>query len=497
MASRPDTMKTICWNVRGLGSPRAAKRLRFLLKQHKPQMVFLMETKIDGKCMERIRRRCGYENGIDVGAEGSRGGIFFAWKAGIMVQLNNFSKNHIDVLVKADNVNQEWRFTGFYGSPYVTNRDDSWNLLRRLGQIQNRPWLMWGIRGCGLHGREGIYRKKNIKERLDRGVANDKWIHLFPKRAIHHLAHSISDHCPLLINTNEETTFKGSPNFKFEAWWTMEESIEQEIKNSWESSNGTIVEKLERLQIRLIRWASFINKGREGLKNKIMKELDELLAGDRDDDTMAKLIDTRVQLNIEIDKDEMYWEQRARANWIQLGNKNYAFFHKHASVRRRINTITRLETEDGRDIFDETAINEAASNYFQNLFSSRGIDNLSHLLRGINSNISSDVNADLLVPFTAEEVFLALKGMGPAKAPGCDGFPALFFQKFWHIIGKDVENFCLGILNEGRDIDSINLTDIVLIPKLPNPMSLVNFRPISLYTVLYKIVVKAIANRLQ
>lgn len=55
----------------------------------------------------------------------------------------------------------------------------------------------------------------------------------------------------------------------------------------------------------------------------------------------------------------------------------------------------------------------------------------------------------------------------------------------------------MGILNDGRDLDSLNLTDIVLIPKLPNPTSLVNFRPISLSTVLYKIVAKTIPNRLQ
>ncbi|KAH1122209.1 hypothetical protein J1N35_005369 [Gossypium stocksii] len=107
-------------------------------------MVFLMETKIDGKRMKRIRRRCGFENGIDVRAEGSRCGISLAWKAGITVWLNNFSKNHIDVLVKEDNINQEWKFTRFYGSPYVTNRDDSWNLLRRLGQNQTYPWLVCG-----------------------------------------------------------------------------------------------------------------------------------------------------------------------------------------------------------------------------------------------------------------------------------------------------------------------------------------------------------------
>ncbi|KAK5824412.1 hypothetical protein PVK06_019184 [Gossypium arboreum] len=163
---------------------------------------------------------------------------------------------------------------------------------------------MWGTRGCGLHGKERTYRKQILKsDWLE--AWQMRWMHLFPKGVIHHLAHSTSDHCPLLINTNNEKTYKKSPSFKFEAWWTMEESIEQEIKKSWESSNGLIVEKLERLQIRLIRWASSIKKGRNRLKNNLTKDLDNLLASDRDADTMAKLIDTRIQLNMEIDKDEI------------------------------------------------------------------------------------------------------------------------------------------------------------------------------------------------
>lgn len=52
-------------------------------------------------------------------------------------------------------------------------------------------------------------------------------------------------------------------------------------------------------------------------------------------------------------------------------------------------------------------------------------------------------------------------------------------------------------MNDGKDFDSLNLTNIVLIPKILNPTSLVNFRPISLCTVIYKIVAKTIANRLQ
>ncbi|KAA3458727.1 reverse transcriptase [Gossypium australe] len=478
-------------------------------------MVFFMETKIDGKRMEKIRRRCGFVNGIDVGAEGSRGEICLAWGEEITVSLKTFSKNHINVLIEESNVNEEWRFTGFYGSPYVSNQSASWNLLRTLGQEQRYPWLVSGdfneiiysfeksesqpreekrmaafrevldecqlmdvgFKGVWFTWERGNILETNIKERLDRGVANAKWMHLFPKGNIYHLIHSISDHSPLLISTNNGTSYKRSPRFKFEAWWTLEESIEREIKKSWELSNGSISEKLERLQVSLTRWTSSIKKGRDGLKGKLTKELGILMESERDDDMMAKLIDTRIRLNMEIDKDEMYWEQRARANWLQLGDKNSAFFHKHASARRRINTINRLESE----IYDELAINEAASNYFQNLFSSNGVGNLSYLLTGIGTNISSKINTTLLATYTVKEVYLALKGMGPTKAPGCD----------------DVEAFCLRILNEGKDFKSLNSIDIVLIPKIPNPISLVNFRPISLCTVLYKIVEKTIANQLQ
>ncbi|KAK5802450.1 hypothetical protein PVK06_030041 [Gossypium arboreum] len=261
-------MKIICWNVRGLGNLRTVRRLWFSLKQHNPKMVFFMETKIDDKHMEKIRRRCGFVNGIDVGANDSQGGICLAWRKEITVSLKAFSKNHIDVLIEESNVSGEWRFIGFYGLPYVSNQSASWNLLRMLGEEQRYSWLV----------------------------------------------------------SDNGTSYKRSPRFKFEARWILEELIEREIKKSWESSNGSISEKLESLQVSLTRWVSSIKKGRDGLKKKLTKELGILMESEKDDDIMEKLIHTRTRLNIEINKDEMYWKQRARANWLQLGDKNLAFF---------------------------------------------------------------------------------------------------------------------------------------------------------------------------
>lgn len=48
-------------------------------------MVFLMETKLDKKRMEKVRQHNGFMNGVDVNVEGSYGGLCLAWKDNILV----------------------------------------------------------------------------------------------------------------------------------------------------------------------------------------------------------------------------------------------------------------------------------------------------------------------------------------------------------------------------------------------------------------------------
>lgn len=56
---------------------------------------------------------------------------------------------------------------------------------------------------------------------------------------------------------------------------------------------------------------------------------------------------------------------------------------------------------------------------------------------------------------------------------------------------------CLYLLNEQGNPALINHTYIPLVPKIAKPRKVTNYRPISLYNVVYRIVTKAIANRLK
>lgn len=87
--------------------------------------------------------------------------------------------------------------------------------------------------------------------------------------------------------------------------------------------------------------------------------------------------------------------------------------------------------------------------------------------------------------------------MGPTKAPGPDGMSPIFYQKFWSTVGTSVVTECLGVLNGQSSVGKLNQTLIALIPKIQDPKKVTEFRPISLCNVVYKLISKALANRLK
>jgi hypothetical protein len=135
--------------------------------------------------------------------------------------------------------------------------------------------------------------------------------------------------------------------------------------------------------------------------------------------------------------------------------------------------------------------------YFHNLFATSHLDSIDDVVCNVEAVVTPDMNDAMLKPFSSEEIRRALFQMSPCKAPSPDSMTALFFQKYWHIVGVDVTFAILDFLNSGSMLGSINFTKIALISKVKNPKSMAKFRPISLCNVLYKIASKVLVNKMK
>ena len=72
-----------------------------------------------------------------------------------------------------------------------------------------------------------------------------------------------------------------------------------------------------------------------------------------------------------------------------------------------------------------------------------------------------------------------------------------FFQKYWHIVGKDVADVIISVLSSGHCLKKMNYTHNVPIPKKNDPQLVSDYQPISLNNVVSRIVSKVLANRLK
>lgn len=132
--------------------------------------------------------------------------------------------------------------------------------------------------------------------------------------------------------------------------------------------------------------------------------------------------------------------------------------------------------------------------YFAAIFKSDHPNNFEASLGAINTQVTPDMNDKLLAAFKEDEVERALKQMHPTKSPGPNGMSPIFYQKYWDLVGSDVINCVLEVLNVGGLPSGPNKNYISLIPKVKNPQKITDLRPISLCNLLYKIISKVLAN---
>jgi hypothetical protein len=146
---------------------------------------------------------------------------------------------------------------------------------------------------------------------------------------------------------------------------------------------------------------------------------------------------------------------------------------------------------------EKDAMCDLVHEYFTNLFTSEVGDPGEEALVDVQRRVTKEMNRGLMKPFTEEEVKKALWSIGDLKAPGPDGLHAIFYKRFWDMLGDDLIKEVLNAVNNILVPEGWNSTTIVVIPKIDNPKKVALFRPINLCNVVYKMISKMLANRLK
>jgi hypothetical protein len=320
--------------------------------------------------------------------------------------------------------------------------------------------------------------------RLDRAVVNAALMELFDGFRVENIITTTSDHLAIyvILDSLDEAATKAPVQqlFRFEAAWLRAPDYREVMEQSWLEGMGNTVylqttcDNLRRVGTSLKKWSreSF------GAIQKNIRKLEHKLK------VFVVLLVMRMR----------------SGRWRRLYVN---------SLSGKKGTRTRHSFMLGRRHEEGTIVSLALSALMvrcvmiprrskgwctisMNTFSRPRV-----VLDAIPQKVTAEMNESLNLSYTDEEIRVALFQMGPTKAPGPDGFPALFYQTHWEFLKIEICSAVRSFLTGDPIPEGFCDSVVVLIPKTTNPQVLKNFRPISLCNVLYKIASKVMANRLK
>ena len=194
---------------------------------------------------------------------------------------------------------------------------------------------------------------------------------------------------------------------------------------------------------------------------------------------------------------------RTRTTWLIEGEKPSKYLSSLQAKAYIDKTIKKLVKDDGSILTDQKAILKEVRVFYTDLFKHKSQKTDSNLLDLLKSSkdlkkLSPEQCDTLEHEITISELGEALKNMKNGKTPGIDGFPAEFFKVFWGQLKYFILRSAKLAYEKGMMSCSFRHCVISCIPKGDKDRTLLkNWRPISLLSVIYKMLSTVIACRIK
>ncbi|KAL0374535.1 UNVERIFIED_CONTAM: hypothetical protein Sradi_3369200 [Sesamum radiatum] len=181
---------------------------------------------------------------------------------------------------------------------------------------------------------------------------------MFPSTTVTQEAVTCSHHSALWIDLDGERSSaqaRRNRRFQFEDAWTTSPECADVIRQAWCSVNGTnsrqvLFDKIRASRTHLTQWNksgfSNIRRRSQEINAEICRMQEQTIT------SAGKIEIERLKYSLEqlAVQEEILWKQRAKALWLEAGDRNTSFFHAEANERLVRKEIKRIKNESGEEV---------------------------------------------------------------------------------------------------------------------------------------------------
>ena len=278
----------------------------------------------------------------------------------------------------------------------------------------------------------------------------------------------------------------------------MNTEIETTLKTSEEKSPR---EKWENLKVRIKKLSTRYSRNKVSEEKLVIAQLSEAV-NEYEANLPLRKEEYEIYSNTKEDLQDKVFERtkgvmfRSKAKWYEQGEKNTKYFYSLEKAKYNAKTCYKLITERGQEIENPIEILQEQRDFYAKLYEvDKDVD--FSLTNNYNIHVPQEIQEMQNQQITLEELEQAIKLMNNNKTPGEDGIPVDFYKVFWTKIKEPFYNMMCECFEKEELHQSARRGILNLIPKADKDTRFVkNLRPITLLNTDYKIIEKAIANKM-